>query len=534
MNQRTADYVVIGAGSAGAALSNRLTENGRYQVLLLEAGGETHPLSRVPISFARFINRPGVNWLYASEPEPNTGGRNIPVPRGKMLGGSSAINGMVWVRGQRQDYDHWAQLGNRGWSWHDVLPLFKGIESYRGGEDDLRGRGGPLKVTDIDESGPLYDSLFAAAASIGIPRNPDYNGPDQEGIAMTQCSISGGFRMSTSRVYLDPARARRNFRVDTGAHAQCLLFEGTRCVGVRYTMQGETYEARAAREVIVSAGAIASPQLLELSGIGQSERLAALGIAVKHELRGVGENLRDHWAPRLKWRVGRHGVTFNERARGLRGMGQGLLYITRRRGFLSHPASPMRAFIKSRDGLDSPDAMMAIQPMLVTPDIKIAKEAGITVIVHQMRPESRGSIHIKTADAGKPPAINFNFLAERGDRECLVAAMRVVRKLFAAPAMAWLEPEEFGPGPQAQSDDELLDYVKRTAETAYHPVGTCKMGSDPSAVVDERLRVRGIAGLRVADASIMPTLTSGNTNAPAIMIGEKAARMVLEDAALSS
>lgn len=531
MNQRTADFVVIGAGSAGAAVANRLTENGRHQVLLLEAGGETHPLSRVPVSYARFINRPGVNWLYASEPEPSTGGRNVPVPRGKMLGGSSAINGMVWVRGQRQDYDHWAQLGNRGWSWQDVLPIFRGIESYRGGTDELRGRGGPLKVTDSDESGPLYDSLFAAAESIGIPRNPDYNGETQEGMAMTQCSISGGFRMSTAKVYLDPARARRNLRVETGAHAQCLLFEGKRCVGVRYTTQGQQFEARAAREVIVSTGSIASPQLLELSGIGQSERLKALGIPVLHELPGVGENLRDHWAPRMKWHVGRHGVTFNERARGLRGLGQGLLYLTRRKGFLSHPASPMRAFIRSREGLDAPDALMAIQPLLVTPDVKIAKDVGITVIVHQLRPESRGSIHIKTADAGAPPAINFNFLSERIDRDCLLATMRLTRRLMTAPAMAWLEPEEFGPGPQAQSDDELLDYVARTAETTYHPVGTCKMGSDPSAVVDEQLRVRGLSGLRVADASIMPTLTSGNTNAPSIMIGEKAARMVLEAAA---
>jgi choline dehydrogenase len=531
MDTRTADFVIIGAGSAGAALANRLSENGRYEVLLLEAGGETHPLSRVPVSYARFINRPGVNWLYASEPEAATGGRNIPVPRGKMLGGSSAINGMVWVRGQPQDYDHWAQLGNRGWSYHDVLPIFKGIENYKGGADELRGRGGPLKVTDIDESGPLYDSLFEAAESIGIPRAADYNGARQEGIAMTQCSISGGFRMSTARVYLDPARARRNFRIETGAQAQCLLFEGTRCVGVRYTMQGQQFEARAAREVIVSAGAIASPQLLELSGIGQGERLKALGITVKHELRGVGENLRDHWAPRLKWRVGRHGVTFNERARGLRGFGQGLLYIAARRGFLSHPASPMRAFIKSREGLEAPDAMWAIQPLLVTPDMKLAKDAGITVIAHQLRPESKGSIHIKTADAGKPPAINFNFLAERIDREVLLAAMRIVRRLFAAPAMAWLEAEEFAPGPQAQSDQDLLDFVSRTAETAYHPVGTCKMGSDPLAVVDDQLRVHGIAGLRVADASIMPTLTSGNTNAPSIMIGEKAARMILAAAA---
>ena len=248
VEQRTADFVIIGAGSAGAALANRLTENGRHQVLLLEAGGETHPLSRVPISYARFINRPGVNWLYASEPEAATGGRNIPVPRGKMLGGSSAINGMVWVRGQRQDYDHWAQLGNRGWSWQDVLPIFKGIENYKGGADELRGRGGPVKINDSDESGPLYDSLFAAAESIGIPRNPDYNSGEQEGIAMTQASINRGQRMSTARVYLEPARARRNLRVETGALAQCLLFEGTRCVGVRYTMQGQTVRgARGAR-----------------------------------------------------------------------------------------------------------------------------------------------------------------------------------------------------------------------------------------------------------------------------------------------
>ena len=532
MNIRTADYVIIGAGSAGAALASRLTENGRHQVLLLEAGGETHPLSRVPVSYAKFINRPGVNWLYVSEPEPVTGGRAIPVPRGKMLGGSSAINGMVWVRGQRQDYDHWAQLGNRGWSWHDVLPVFKGIESYNGGSDDVRGRSGPLKVTDSDETGPLYESLFAAAESIGIPRNPDYNSGDQEGIAMTQASISGGFRNSTARVYLDPARARRNLRVETGAHAQALLFEGKRCTGVSYTMQGQTFEAHAAREVIVSTGSIASPQLLELSGIGQADRLQKLGIRVVHELRGVGENLRDHWAPRMKWSVGRHGVTFNERARGLQGLWQGLLYITARKGFLSHPASPMRAFIKTREGLDSPDALIALQPMFVTPDVKLAKECGITIIAQQMRPESKGSIHIKSADASLAPAIRFNFLSHDIDRECLLATMRITRRLMETPALAWLDPQEIAPGPKAQSDAELLDWVSRNAETTYHPVGTCRMGSDPNAVVDDKLRVHGIANLRVADASIMPTLTSGNTNAPSIMIGEKCARMVLEEAAL--
>ncbi|HJU30592.1 MAG TPA: GMC family oxidoreductase N-terminal domain-containing protein [Hyphomicrobiaceae bacterium] len=531
MYQHTVDYIIVGAGSAGAALAYRLTENGRHQVLLLEAGGETHPLSRVPVSFAKFIKRPGVNWLYASEPDEKTGGRAIPVPRGKMLGGSSAINGMVWVRGQRQDFDHWAQLGNRGWSYQDVLPIFKGLESYAGGDSSVRGREGPLKVSDIGERGKLYDSFIAAAESVGIPYNPDYNGLDQEGIAMTQASISKGWRMSTSRCYLEPARLRPNLTIETNALGESLILEGKRCVGVRYSVKGEKREARAAREVIVSAGAIASPQLLELSGIGQAERLKKAGIKVHHDLPGVGENLRDHWAPRMKWRVGRHGVTFNERARGLGALWQGMLYMSKRTGFLSLPASPLRAFFKTREGLESPDAMMTVQPFLVTPDLKLGREPGITVITHQLRPESKGSIHVTSADPAKPPAIRFNFLAESIDRDCTLGCMRIVRRMVSAPPLSWLEAEEFAPGPKAKSDDELLDFVTRTAETTYHPIGTCKMGNDPAAVVDDRLRVRGIEGLRVADASIMPTLTSGNTNAPSIMIGEKCARMVLEAAA---
>ena len=531
MYQHTVDFIVVGAGSAGAALASRLTENGRYQVLLLEAGGETHPLSRVPVSFARFIAKPGVNWLYASEPDPSTGGRKIPVPRGRMLGGSSAINGMVWVRGQRQDYDHWAQLGNRGWSWQDVLPIFKGMESYAGGDSEKRGRDGPLRVSDIDEHGRLYDAFFRAAETVGIKPNGDYNCGDQEGMAMTQASISKGRRMSTAACYLEPARTRPNLSIETGALAESLILEGTRCVGVRYAVHGGKREARAVREVIVSAGAIASPQLLELSGIGQADRLKGLGIEVRHNLPGVGENLRDHWAPRMKWRVGRHGVTFNERARGFGALWQGLLYIYGRTGFLALPASPLRAFFKTREGLESPDAMLTVQPFLVTPDLRLSKEPGMTIITHQLRPESRGSIHVTSADAAKPPAIRFNFLAERIDRDCTLACMHTVRKLVGAPPLAWLGAAEFQPGPEVQSDSELLDFVTRTAETTYHPVGTCKMGSDPAAVVDDHLRVRGIAALRVADASIMPTLTSGNTNAPSIMIGEKAARMVLEAAA---
>ena len=530
MHQRTVDFIIVGAGSSGAALANRLTENGRFRVLLLEAGGKTHRLSQVPISFASFINRPGVNWLYASEPEDNTGGRAIPVPRGRMLGGSSAINGMVWVRGQRQDYDHWAQLGNRGWSYQDVLPIFRSMESYDGGANEVRGRVGPLKITDSDESGRLYDSFFAAAESIGIKRTHDYNGLDQDGIAMTQASISGGQRMSTAKCYLDPARKRANLTIETDGMVESLVFEGHRCTGVRYSSRNSKREARAAREVIVAAGSIASPQLLELSGIGQGARLKGLGIEVRHDLPGVGENLRDHWAPRMKWRVGRHGVTFNERARGYGALWHGLLYMTARKGFLSHPASPIRAFFRTREGLDSPDAMFTMQPFLSTPSVKLAKESGMTMITHQLRPESKGSVHINAPDPRKHPSIRFNFLAERVDRDCVLASMRIVRRLVAAPDLAWLGAEELAPGPGVNSDEELLDFVTRTAETTYHPVGTCRMGSDPLAVVDDQLRVHGISGLRVADASIMPTLTSGNTNAPSIMIGEKAARMALEAA----
>lgn len=526
------DYIVVGAGSAGAALTYRLIETGKYRVLLLEAGGETHWLSRVPISFARFIKRPGVNWLYSSEPEPATGGRKIPIPRGRMLGGSSAINGMVWVRGQPQDFDTWAQMGNRGWSYREVLPIFKRMESYAGGEDEYRGRAGPLRITDISESEEFHTRVIEAAGEVGLKRNPDYNGPDQEGVTMTQASISGGRRMSTARCYLDPIRTNRNLEIETGALAEQLLLDGKRCIGVRYRVGDEVREAFAAREVIVSTGAIASPQLLELSGIGQPERLRSVGVEVRHALAGVGENLRDHYAPRMRWRVKPLGITFNERARGIRGLGEGLKYILTGKGFLSLPASSLRAFFKSREGLASPDCYLMVQPFLVTPDLKLDKQPGISIVTHQLRPESKGSIHVTSRDARTYPAVKFNFLADQIDRDATVACVRMARKLMAAPALAWLGAEEFQPGRNVETDAEILDFVMRTAETTYHPVGTCKMGTDadPMAVVDERLCVRGLEGLRVADASIMPTLTSGNTNAPSIMIGEKCATMVLEAA----
>ena len=529
MDTATFDYIVVGAGSAGSVLANRLSANPQHKVLVLEAGRENHPWTRVPVGFAKLIDNPAANWLYSSEPEASTGGRRIPIPRGKLLGGSSSINGMVFVRGQSQDYDTWAQLGNRGWSYREVLPIFRDMESFQGeADEEYRGRNGLLKVTESNESGPLYDALIKAAASVGLAYNKDYNGATQDGIAMTQATIRGGRRMSTARCYLDPARSRANLTIQANALTECLLLEGKRCVGVRYTVNGQQREARAAKEVIVSTGSINSPQLLELSGIGQATLLQSLGIEVKHELKGVGENLRDHYAPRMKWRVpSRLGMTYNDKMRGLGVVAQALKYAFTHKGLLGLPASPLRAYVRTRNGLDSPDANIMFMPFLMTGQYKLAKESGLTVIAHMLRSESTGSIHVSAREANKPPAVRFNFLSAQLDREVTLESMRIARRIVTAPPMQDIVKDEITPGVNLQSDDELLDWVKQNAETTYHPVGTCKMGHDPTAVVDDQLRVHGMQGLRIADASIMPTLTSGNTNAPSIMIGEKAARMIL-------
>jgi len=535
-SMQTYDYIVVGAGSAGAAVANRLSADPRNKVLLLEAGPASHPWSRVPIGYARLITNPAANWLYASEPEPSTNNRRLPVPRGKLLGGSSAINGMAFVRGQAQDFDTWAQMGNRGWSYAEVLPFFKRMESYDGGDDDYRGREGPIRVTDPPPNLPIFAALIEAARQAGIPHNPDYNGATQDGIAMSQASIASGRRMSTARCYLDPVRSRSNLHIETGALAETLLLENKRCTGVRYSVQGHPREARAGREVVVSAGSINSPQLLELSGIGQPERLRDLGIEVRHALPGVGENLRDHYAPRTRWAVGARGFTYNDRARGLGLVGQALRYALLRDGMLGMVAAPIRAFVRSREGLAAPDLLLGWVPMLTEPGPngpKLSSQSGMTCYAHPMRPESRGHIHITSSDPRKPPAINFNFLSSPVDAELTARAVRIARAVMTAPAMAGLQVTELAPGADQTSDDAIIDWVKRAAETTYHPVGTCKMGADPMAVVDAQLRVHGIEGLRVADASIMPTLTSGNTNAPSIMIGEKAADMVLQAQAIA-
>jgi len=531
MDAESFDYIVIGAGSAGAVLANRLSADEKTRVLLLEAGGKTHPWSRFPISYALFLERAGVNWLYESEPDLGAAGRSVPVPRGKMLGGSSAINGLVFVRGQAQDYDHWAQLGNRGWSYSDVLPVFRDMENYDGGEDEFRGRNGPLNVTDTPERGPLYDSLIAAAGAHGIDPAADYNGAVQDGITMSQTTIHKGRRMSTARCYLDPVRRRSNLVIRANALARALTFDDKKCTGVRYSVRGREHVARAGVEVIVSAGSINSPQLLELSGIGNPEALKDQGIDVVHALNGVGENLRDHYAPRFKWSVPRrHGLTYNVNGRGLRLIGQALRYALSGDGLIGLSSGPIRAFVRTREGLDAPNGMIMWLPFLIGEQMtSLARESGISAAAHALRPESTGSVHITSKDGAAAPAIRFNFLSAALDREVTLEVAKLLRAIMKAPPLAGIVDGELSPGPGVVSDDEIMDWARIAGATCFHPVGTCKMGSDPLAVVDDRLRVHGISGLRVADASIMPTLTSGNTNAPSIMIGEKAARMVMED-----
>jgi choline dehydrogenase len=528
------DYIVVGAGSAGAVLASRLSEDPRNQVLLVEAGRTGHLYSRLPVSFGLLIDNPRANWCYESDPEPNTANRKIPVPRGKVLGGSSAINGLVWVRGQTLDYDTWAQMGARGWSWQDVGPLFTRIESYENGNGaNGRGTGGLLRVSEVPDQNPLYDALFKAAVAAGFKLNPDYNSEDQEGVVKTQASISRGRRMSVAHCYLKPAMRRPNLRVVTEAPTRRVLLEGRRCVGIVYERWGRSVEVRAGKEVILCAGAVATPQLLELSGIGRPEVLKQHGIEVVHAMPAVGENFRDHINVRLAWRVKDKRVSYNHRARGLGAVGQALRYVTTGGGFLSLPSAPMLAFLKTRSELATPDVQMHIVPYSIKdPRTRRLQEfPSMAVSCYQLRPESLGSIHIRSADPDAHPAIRFNFLADPIDQRAMVDGFRIVRRIVEAKPMDPLRGEEFSPGPGVKTDEQILDFIRGNAHTAYHPIGTCRMGpAGPKTVVDERLKVHGLEGLRIADASIFPTMPSGNTNAPCIMVGEKAADLIRQAA----
>lgn len=535
MSEKTFDYIVIGAGSAGCAVVNRLSEDPKNQVLVLEAGGKDKNIwIHIPVGYAKTLDMPGLNWRFDTEPEERTYNRKIPIPRGKVLGGSSSINGLLYVRGQHQDYDHWAQLGCTGWSFEQCLPFFKKSENFERGGDDMRGSGGPLNVMDMPSKHELLDAWIDAAEEAGYPRNPDYNGQDQEGFGYYQVTQKAGRRWSAAKAYLAPALKRPNVSLEMEAHVTRLLFEGKRCVGVEVRQGGQLKSFRAGHEVVLSAGAIQSPQILELSGIGQADLLKGHGIDMVHELPGVGENHHDHYLSRPMWRLTKN-VSLNNDSRGIRLVGEVLKYAFGRKGLLTFPAGVVHGFVKTRPELETPDVQYHIAHASIT-DIKtrsLEREPGMTCAPCQLRPQSRGHVHIKSADPMAAPSIVCNFLKEYEDQQAMIAGIKIARALVEQPALKDYVKFEITPGEDCRTDDEILDFALRTGATVYHPVGACKMGpeGDRNAVVNPRLQVYGISGLRVADASIMPQLVSGNTNAPAMMIGEKAAAMILEEKA---
>ena len=526
------DYIIVGAGSAGCAVANRLSENPKNKVLLIEAGRAFHPVSRLPASFALLIDNPLANWRYRSEPEESTANREIPIPRGKLLGGSSSINGLVYVRGNKLDYDTWAQMGNTGWSYEDVLPFFKKMENYQGEVTDIRGNDGPLKVSEVNDRNPIYDGLFKAAEENNIPLNKDYNGEEQEGIGYTQTTIFKGERMSAEVAYLRPIKSRKNLTIVTNSLVTRLLFEEKKCVGLEVKQKNKSIRYLTTKEIILCGGAINSPQILELSGIGNRDILEEKGISVIHELKGVGENLRDHIAPRIVYKITKPGIAYNDKARGLNLLKQIANYVFKRDGFLTLPSAPVVGFFKTRKELAAPDIQVHFIPYKVVLENgkrKLGVEPGITCTVNQNLPESRGSIHIKSKNPEEPPAIKFNFLSNSLDRETLVSGVKLIRKIMNSETMQEFCGEEVQPGKNLDTDEDILNFIKEKAETVYHPSGTCKMGFDQEAVVDKSLKVHGIKGLRIADASIMPTLVSGNTNAVCMMIGERCADFILNN-----
>jgi choline dehydrogenase len=530
--QGSFDYIVVGAGSAGCVLANRLTASGRHRVLLLEAGGEDRNLwIHIPVGYAKLFTDARHNWLYNSEPEPELGGRSIIQPRGKVMGGSSSINGLLYIRGQAEDFNHWRQLGNAGWSFDDVLPYFRKAEDQQRGADDLHGIGGPLSVSDVSEPHPLCDAFIAACEQAGHPRTDDFNGASQEGAGYFQLTTRKARRWSTARGYLKPARKRANLAVVSGALATRVLFEGRRAVGVEYTQGGGRHVARANAEVILSGGAFNSPQLLQLSGVGPSDLLRQHGIDVAADVPGVGADLQDHYQARFNYRCAEP-ITMNDMMGSLAGrVGAGLRYALFRKGFLTVGAGYAGGFFKTNPKMATPDVQLHF--ILFSADSvgqKLHPFPGFLASVCQLRPESRGFVRIKSADPAQAPAIQPRYLSDPTDRDVMTAGMQLLRKIMGQPALERYIVEELVPGKSVTSDADLLEFARQKGTTVFHPTSTCRMGSDAKAVVDERLRVRGFEGLRLADASIMPTVVSGNTNAACVMIGEKASDMVLADA----